>query len=44
VKTQEDECSVVDAFSKISPTIDVRLRYTGANVVETLERVTKEYG
>ena len=36
--------TIVDAFSKISPTIDVRLRYTGANVVETLERVTKECG
>ena len=36
--------AIVDAFSKISPTIDVRLRYTGANVVETLERVTKECG
>ena len=32
--------TIVDAFSKLSPAIDVRQRYRGADVVETLERVT----
>lgn len=36
--------TIVDAFSKVSPAIDVRARYTGADVVATLERVTAEYG
>ena len=36
--------TIVDAFSKISPAIDVRLRYTGAEVVTTLERVAGVYG
>lgn len=36
--------TIVDAFSKLSPAIDVRSRYTGAGVVRTLERVTTEYG
>ncbi|MEP1879423.1 MAG: integrase core domain-containing protein, partial [Roseibium sp.] len=36
--------TIVDAFSKVSPAIDVRPRYTGADVVATLERVTADYG
>ncbi|RDI58551.1 integrase-like protein [Microvirga subterranea] len=36
--------TVVDAFSKLSPAIDVRFRYTGADVVATLNRVTGIYG
>jgi putative transposase len=32
--------TIVDAHSRISPAIDVRLSYRGADVVETLERVT----
>ena len=36
--------TIVDAFSKLSPAIDVRPRYTGADVVATLKRVTVEYG
>ena len=36
--------TIVDAFSKLSPAIDVRQRYRGADVVETLERVTAVYG
>lgn len=36
--------TIVDAHSRISPAIDVRLSYRGADVVETLERVTTCYG
>lgn len=36
--------TIVDTFSKISPAIDVRRRYTGADVVRTLENVTRNYG
>ena len=36
--------TIVDAFSKISPAIDVRQHYTGGDVVATLERVTAEHG
>ena len=36
--------TIVDAFSKLSPAIDVRQRYRGADVVDTLERVTGIYG
>jgi len=36
--------TIVDAFTKLSPAIDVRRRYTGADVVATLERVTREHG
>lgn len=36
--------TIVDTFSKLSPAIDVRPRYTGADVVATLERVTIECG
>lgn len=36
--------TIVDAFSKIAPAVDVRQRYTGADVVATLERVTVEHG
>ena len=31
--------TIVDAFPKLSPAIDVRFRYTGADVVTTLNRV-----
>ena len=36
--------TIVDAFSKLSPAIDVRFRYTGTDVVATLNRVTSIYG
>ena len=36
--------TIVDAFSKISPAIDARFRYTGADVVATLKRVAGVYG
>ena len=36
--------AIVDAFSRLSPAIDVRQRYRGADVVDTLERVTALYG
>jgi putative transposase len=36
--------TLVDAFSKLSPAIDARFRYTGADVVATLERVAGVYG
>jgi len=36
--------TVVDAFTKLSPVVDVRRSYKGADVVDTLERVTELYG
>ena len=36
--------AIVDAFSRLSPAIDVRQRYRGSDVVDTLERVTAIYG
>jgi putative transposase len=36
--------TIVDAFSKLSPAIDVGFRYTGADVVTTLERIAGVYG
>jgi len=36
--------TIVDAFSRLSPAIDVRQRYRGADVVDTLERVTAIHG
>ena len=36
--------TIVDAFSRLSPAIDVRPHYRGTDVVETLERVTRVYG
>ena len=36
--------TMVDAFTRISPAIDVRYRYRGSDVVDTLERVTDELG
>ncbi len=36
--------TIVDAFSRLSPAIDVPQSYRGADVVDTLERVTKVYG
>ncbi len=36
--------TIVDTYSKVSPAIDVRPRYTGADVVRTLEHVTQTYG
>ena len=35
---------IVDAFSRLSPAIDVRQSYRGSDVVETLKRVTGVYG
>ena len=34
--------TMVDAFTRISPAIDVRYSYRGSDVVDTLERVTDE--
>jgi putative transposase len=36
--------AIVDAFSRLSPAIDVRQRYRGSDVVDTLQRVTAIYG
>lgn len=36
--------TVVDNFTRISPAIDIRLRYRGADVVATLERISSAYG
>ena len=36
--------AIVDAFTRLSPAIDVRQRYRGVDVVDTLERVTANYG
>ena len=36
--------TIVDAFTRFSPAIDVRRSYRGANVVETLERAAGEIG
>ena len=36
--------TIVDAFSRLPPAIDVRQSYRGSDVVETLERVTRVHG
>ena len=36
--------SIVDAYSRLSPAIDVRPHDRGTDVVETLERVTGTHG
>jgi putative transposase len=36
--------TIMDPFSKIAPAVDVRQRYTGADVVATLERDIAEHG
>ena len=36
--------TIVDAFSRLSPAVDMRRRDRGSDVVETLERVTKRHG
>lgn len=36
--------TIVDAFSKISPAVDVRRQYRACHVVDTLERVRQKYG
>ncbi len=36
--------TIVDAHSRVSPAVDVRLSYRGADVVETLVRVVARYG
>lgn len=36
--------TMVDAFTRLSPAVDVRPSYRGADVVATLERVTRIYG
>ena len=36
--------TIVDAFSRLSPAIDIRQSYRGSDVVETLERVTRVHG
>jgi putative transposase len=36
--------SIVDNFTRVSPALDVRTSYRGADVVETLDRIAAEYG
>ena len=36
--------SIVDSFTRVSPAIDVRLSYRGADVVATLEQIVSVYG
>ena len=36
--------NIVDNFTRVSPAIDVRLSYRGADVVATLERIASAYG
>ena len=36
--------TIVDAFSRLSPAIDIRQSYRGSDVVETLERVSQNHG
>ncbi len=35
---------IADAFSRLSPAVDVRQSYRGSDVVTTLERVTRVHG
>ena len=36
--------TIVDAYSKVSPAIEARDRYTGADVAATLTRVCRDHG
>lgn len=36
--------SIIDNFSRVSPALDVRMSYRGADVVQTLERVAAIHG
>ena len=36
--------TIIDTFTRLSPAIDVRDRYTGADVVATLTRVCRDHG
>ena len=36
--------SIVDNFTRVSPALDVRTSYRGADVVETLDRIAATYG
>ena len=36
--------TVVDTFTRLSPAIEVRQQFRGADVVEVLERVSREIG
>ena len=36
--------TVIDNFTRLSPAIDVRLSYRGADVVATLERIASRGG
>jgi len=36
--------TIVDTFTRLSPAIEVRQQFRGADVVETLERVSREIG
>ena len=36
--------TIIDAFSRLPPAIDVRQSYRGSDVVETLERITRVHG
>lgn len=36
--------TIVDAFTRLSPAVDVRQSYRGNDVVVTLERVSQTYG
>lgn len=41
---QDPDLAIVDTFTRFSPAVEPRFRFTGADVVETLERVGKCYG
>ena len=36
--------TIIDNFTRVSPAIDVRMSYRGADVVATLERIAQAYG
>jgi len=36
--------SIIDNFSRVSPALDVRMSYRGADVVQTLDRLAAVYG
>jgi putative transposase len=36
--------TIIDTFSRFSPAFEVRFSYRGSDVVETLERVARQYG
>jgi putative transposase len=36
--------TIVDNFARLPPAIDLRMSYRGADVVQTLENISKIYG